>query len=146
MMVMREDWNTQRKICPSAALSTNLTCPAWDRTWASVVTDHELIAWAMAWLGLCLYVCIGSIMVLITLCSMWTKQLALYLRSGFYVYKCYPWYMHGADCNYKHTDCYKYLHQWEWNRWCRDITHVYGCTTQVTLDCRKISKVQNILV
>jgi len=58
MMVMREDWSAQRKICPSTVLSTtNLTCPAWDRTWTSVATDHELIVWTMAWLVLCLCVC-----------------------------------------------------------------------------------------
>jgi hypothetical protein len=30
---------------------------------------------------------------------MWTKHLTLYLRPGFCVYKCYPWYQHQADCN-----------------------------------------------
>jgi len=44
MMVMGEDWSAQRKIYPSTALSTtNLTFPAWDRTWASVATDREFI-------------------------------------------------------------------------------------------------------
>jgi hypothetical protein len=143
MMVMREEWSTQRKICPSAALSaTNLMCPASDRTWASVATDRELIVWAMAWLGLCL--CVYRWWSLYVV--MRTKQLTLYIRSGFCLYKCCPWYLHRADCNYKHTDCYKYLHQWEWNGRCCDITHVCGCTTQVTLDCHNIRKVQNISV
>jgi hypothetical protein len=35
--------------------TTNITCPAWDRTWASLATDHELIVLAMALLSLCVY-------------------------------------------------------------------------------------------
>lgn len=136
-----------KKNYPSAAFSTtNLTFPAWDRTWASVATDHEFIFWAMAWLVF-VFVCVKVVLWWWSLyVVMWTKQVALYLRFGFCVYKCYPWYLLQADCNYKHTDCYNYWHQWEWNQWLYDITHVCGSTTHYTLDCHNIRKVQNISV